>query len=353
MEAVGKIENLGNDFEAISNIERGGNDTRIIAEGSAQHLPEIALLRLGRDARGRASPLTVNYDDRSFHHGGHAEAFTHQGEAAAGSGTHRANASVGGANRHIDHTNLIFHLPHHDAGLARVRRHPVQNAGRRTHRVCAVEFHAGSSAAHGHRGVATEHRVSVLGHGKWPAERLEIRGGVIIAGPCDCDVFGDHGFTFLRELFGNDLLERLEADAHHAETGADRECVLGHFVPSDISQLRNWKRAELHTVRGGAWFDRVSVVNAGSAIGEQAEVAIHGILVQRDQQIDAVTHVGDFFRAGTNSQKSVAAANNRLICVVSIQMQSPAAENLGEDVTRRGDTLAGGASDTNGKSLFH
>ena len=216
MEAVGKIENLGNDFEAISNIERGGNDTRIVAEGSAQHLPEIALLCLGRDSRGRASPLTINHYHRCFHHGGHAEAFTHQGEAAAGSGTHRANASVGRANRHIDYTNLIFHLPHHDAGLARVSRHPVQNAGRRTHRVCAVEFHAGSSAAHGHRGVATEHRVSVLGHGKWPAERLEIRGGVIIAGPCDCDVFGDHGFTFLLELLGKDFLQRLEADAHHA-----------------------------------------------------------------------------------------------------------------------------------------
>src|SRR5439155_8517658 len=101
LKAVGEIENLGNDFEAISNIERGGNDTRIIAEGSAQHLPEIALLRLSRDARGRASPLTVNYDDRSFHHGGHAEAFTHQGEAAAGSGTHRTDASVSGADRHI------------------------------------------------------------------------------------------------------------------------------------------------------------------------------------------------------------------------------------------------------------
>src|SRR5438552_3397705 len=353
LKAVGNVENLGNDFEAISNIERGGNDTRIIAEGSAQHLPEIALLRLGRDARGRASPLTVNYDDRSFHHGGHAEAFTHQGEAAAGGSTHRADASVSGADRHIDYPDLVFHLPHHDSSLARMSRHPVQNAGRRTHRVCAVEFHTRSRSAHGHGGVAAEHRVPVLGHGKWPAERLEIRGGVIIAGPCDCDVFGDHGFAFLLELLGEDLLERLEADAHHAEAGADCECVLGHLVPGDVSQLRNWKRAELYAVRRGAWFDRVSVVNAGSAIGEQAQVAIHGILVQRDQQIDPITHVGDFFRAGTNRQKSVATSNDRLICVVGIQVEPPAAEDFCENVARRRDTLAGGASDTNGKSLFH
>src|SRR5437667_12311334 len=102
LEAVGEIENLGNDFEAISNIERGGNDTRIVAEGSAQHLPEIALLCLGRDSRGRASPLTINHYHRWFHHGGHAEAFTHQGEAAGGSGRRRANASVRGTARHID-----------------------------------------------------------------------------------------------------------------------------------------------------------------------------------------------------------------------------------------------------------
>src|SRR5439155_12288063 len=126
------------------------------------------------------------------------------------------------------------------------------NSGRTDHLLCEVEINAVNASDNCNHCIATEHRVSVLVHGKWPAERLEIRGGVIIAGPCDCDVFGDHGFTFLRELFGNDLLERLEADAHHAETGADRECVLGHFVPSDISQLRNWKRAELNTVRGGA-----------------------------------------------------------------------------------------------------
>ncbi len=279
--------------------------------------------------------------------------FAHQGEAAAGGSAHRANAGMGGTDRHIHHANLVFHLPDHDAGLARVRRHPVQNAGRRAHGVGAVEFHSRCRASHGHRDVAAEHRVAVLRHGKWPGERLEIRGGIVIAGPRNSDVFGHHGFAFLLELLGENLLQRLESNAHHAETSANRERVLRHLIPGDVGQLRNRKRAELHALRGGARLDRVSVVDTCSAGGKQSEVAIHGVLVQRDQQIDAVTHVGDSFRAGANGEKSVAAANDRLIGVVSIQMQAAATEDFREDVARRGDTLTGGASDADGKGLLH
>ena len=82
-------------------------------------------------------------------------------------------------------------------------------------------------------------------------------------------------------------------------------------------------------------------------------MAIHGVLVQRDQQVDAVTHVGDLFRAGANRQKSVAAANDGLIGVVGIQVQAAPAEDLCEDVARSGDTLSGRASDADSKGLLH
>ena len=82
-------------------------------------------------------------------------------------------------------------------------------------------------------------------------------------------------------------------------------------------------------------------------------MAIHGVLVQRDQQIEAVTHVSDFFWAGANGQKSVATSNDRLIGIVGIQMQAAAAEHLCEDVARGGNTLTGGASDTDSKGLPH
>src|SRR5438445_6865903 len=45
----------------------------------------------------------------------------------------------------------------------------------------------------------------------------------------------------------------------------------------------------------------------------------HGVLVERNQQIDPVTHVGDRFGAGADRQQRVPAPNNGLIGVVGIQ----------------------------------
>ena len=71
----------------------------------------------------------------------------------------------------------------------------------------------------------------------------------------------------------------------------------------EILQNSHGKRAQRYSLRRSAGLDRVSVINTRSPIGEQPEVAIHGILVQRDQQVEAVTHVGDFFQAGANGKK--------------------------------------------------
>ena len=82
-------------------------------------------------------------------------------------------------------------------------------------------------------------------------------------------------------------------------------------------------------------------------------MAIHCILIERDQQIEAVTHVRDFLGTGTNGEKGVATANDGLIGVVGIEVQAAAAENLGEDVARCSDTLTGGAPNADGKCLPH
>src|SRR5438128_134763 len=206
LEAVDDVEYFRDEPEAIPNVERSSNDPGIIAEGSAEHLPKVALLGLGGNSRGRAGPLAVDDHHWGFDHGRHAEAFAHQGKTAARGGTHSANAGVRSSNGHIDYPDLIFHLPNHDAGLARVRRHPVQNAGRRAHWISAVEFYAGCCPAHGHRDVAAEHRVTVLSHGKRAGKRLEVQGGVFIARTRETDVFGHHGLAFLLELFGQDAL---------------------------------------------------------------------------------------------------------------------------------------------------
>ena len=82
-------------------------------------------------------------------------------------------------------------------------------------------------------------------------------------------------------------------------------------------------------------------------------MAIHAVLVERNEQVDAVTHIGDLFRARTNGEKSVAAANDGLIGVVGVQVKASPAEDLCENVARCGDTLAGGASDADSEGLLH
>jgi hypothetical protein len=77
---------------------------------------------------------------------------------------------------------------------------------------------------------------------------------------------------------------------------------------------------------------QVGVVDTCGACGEQSEVAVHSVLVQRDQQIQAVAHVGDVLRTGANREKSVPTVDDRLISVVSIQVQAAATEDFCEDV---------------------
>ena len=83
LEAVGDVEDLGNDLEAVSNVERSADHSRIIAESCAEHLPQIALLGLCGNARRRSCALAVNHHHRSLHHRGHTEPFAHQRESAA------------------------------------------------------------------------------------------------------------------------------------------------------------------------------------------------------------------------------------------------------------------------------
>src|SRR5207245_1559593 len=76
LESISNIKNLRDDPEAVSNIKRRSQHTRVVAERSAQHLPEITLLRFGGNPRGWTGPLTVDDHHWSLHHGGQAQPFT-------------------------------------------------------------------------------------------------------------------------------------------------------------------------------------------------------------------------------------------------------------------------------------
>ncbi len=57
------------------------------------------------------------------------------------------------------------------------------------------------------------------------------------------------------------------------------------LVAADIGEFRYGDWTELHAVGGVAWLDEVRVEQAGTASGEQAQVAVHRVLIERDQEI--------------------------------------------------------------------
>ena len=82
------------------------------------------------------------------------------------------------------------------------------------------------------------------------------------------------------------------------------------------------------------------------------QVAIHRVLVERDEHVDLVTHVAHGRIARANGQESVSAADDRLIGVVSVEMQPAPRENAGENVAGGGDALAVLAADADREIYF-
>ncbi len=69
-------------------------------------------------------------------------------------------------------------------------------------------------------------------------------------------------------------------------------------------------------------------------------MAVHRVLIERDEHVDLVTHVAHRRIARTNGQECMSATDDRLIGVVSIEMESAAREDAGENIPRGGDALA-------------
>ena len=192
--------------------------------------------------------MAIDDDDWSLHHRRHPQAFAHQRESAPRGCAHGANAGMSSSDGHIDHANLVFHLPHHDAGLARVRGHPVQNPRGWTHRISAVELHAGGHPAHRKRHIPTEHGVAVLGHRHRRIKRLEVLRGILITAVSDGHILRNHGITFLLELLGKHRLQCLKTDPHHAKCSTHSQRILSDLIAADVRKFRNGKRTKLHAI---------------------------------------------------------------------------------------------------------
>src|ERR1700745_2425995 len=70
------------------------------------------------------------------------------------------------------------------------------------------------------------------------------------------------------------------------------------------------------------------------------EVPIHCVLIQRNEDTDFVAHVTDRPIARANCQERMAAANDRLVSVVGVEMQSAPRKNKRQNVSSGSDPLA-------------
>src|SRR4029079_490133 len=76
-------------------------------------------------------------------------------------------------------------------------------------------------------------------------------------------------------------------------------------------------------------------------------MAIHRVLIERDEDVDLVLHITDGGVARANSEESVPAADDRLVGVVSVEVQAAPRKDAGENIPGRGDALAVLAPDAN------
>ncbi len=231
----------------------------------------------------------------------------------------------------------------------RVPRHPVEHAGRRAHRIGAIEAHSRRRATHRQSLVAFEEGelLSRVRQGKW--QRLEVRPGILITGARHADVFGDHSLAFPFELQAENVLEDFELDADQPEHGRQRDRVL-HQVASNLwRQVLYRERTELDARSGFARLDLVAVVKNGGARFHQTQVTIHGVLIERHHDVELVAEAEHRLVAGAKREKDMAAAHDGLVGVVGVQVQPAAHENARQDIARRRNALTRRAADRNRK----
>src|SRR4029450_12523690 len=80
---------------------------------------------------------------------------------------------------------------------------------------------------------------------------------------------------------------------------------------------------------------------------------VHRVLIERDQEVDSIAEALHFFFTSANREERVPPANNGLIGVVGIDMQTASDEQFCEYISRCGYTLSCGSADRHRKSAIH
>src|SRR4030095_13898638 len=217
----------------------------------------------------------------------------------------------------------------------------------RAHRIGTVKTHARRRSSHRQRLVAFEERQFFSGVGQRECERFEMRASIVVTGAGHADVFSDDGLPFSFELQSEDVFEDLELDADQAQHRRQSNGVLNQISSDVWRQLLHRKGTKLDAGSDLAGFDLVAVIENGRARLHQSEVPIHRVLIEGNQNVELVTESENRFIAGAKREENVAAANDRLVRIIGVQVQPAADEYSRQDIAGRGDSLTRCAADCN------
>src|SRR5206468_1412241 len=116
-----------------------------------------------------------------------------------------------------------------------------------------------------------------------------------------------------------------------------------------LGEVLHRHRAKLHLSGRRARLEFVAVVKHTRSGLHQTEMPVQGILVKWNQHIHFIAHAANRSVAGPDGQKRVAAPDNGLVGVISIEVQPAARKYACEDVTRAGDALTVFTADADSK----
>ena len=251
-----------------------------------------------------------------------------------------------GPDGHVDDRNLVLDLADADAKLLAVTGKPFQDVRRGAHRIRAVELAAGECRAHGHQLVARHQSPLLACFLELLGERLEMGGRVVVAGLCRFHVHLDD-LRFLGKRGLEHRLQAREIQPHQTNHGPD-----GHRVLHDRQllvgggQLGHWQWTELHAFGGLVpRFELGGVVKRQAARLQLLQMAVQGVLVQRDERIHLIAMVQRLLGRDAQAQPGMAATNHGLIAVVREHRLALAGHRHRQGVASRSDTVACRAAD--------
>ena len=70
-------------------------------------------------------------------------------------------------------------------------------------------------------------------------------------------------------------------------------------------------------------------------------MASHGVLVERQQQIQLISMIKHLLIRHSHREKNMAASNDGLIGIVGVQMKPPAHKDPGQNIAGRSNSLPG------------